>query len=196
LRTTGKPISFERETASSRLRQQGSRHRQAECAEQRLRFLLGEQRALLRRRARPDRRRRGEVRPRLVELLRGPGHLEELRLVAAVGAQERERLDRVLRGVEVGDALGLEQGAAGVFVDVAQPRGEHRLRAAAGGLRHGARRGVGLGHRHRRIEREQRVDARVGERRGRRGGVALGRRVADDVDRVAPGPLRRQLFIQ
>ena len=43
---------------------------------------------------------------------------------------------------------------------------------------------------------QQRVDAGIGERRGGRVGKALRRRVADDVDRIAARPLRRQLLVQ
>jgi hypothetical protein len=81
-------------------------------------------------------------------------------------------------------------------MDISEPCGEHGLPAAAHGARDRARGILRCGYRDRRVHHEKRVDAPIGEHGRARGGEALGRRVADDVDRVAVRPLCRKVFIE
>jgi hypothetical protein len=123
----------------------GLRDGQMEGRKERLRLMLGEEVAALGQHAFADGQRGGQVRSRTLGLTRG-WNLEKLRLVAPVRAQERERLDRVLRGIEVRNALRIERTPR---LEVAEPCREHRLAARPRGIGHCARRGLGLRDRHR-----------------------------------------------
>ena len=78
----------------------------------------------------------------------------------------------------------------------AEPARQHGKAPLLAALDHGARGVRAVGDRRRTVEHQHRVAARIIEQRFQRRRIARARRVADDVDRVAVAPGRRQHAVE
>ena len=167
----------------------------AECGEQRVRLRVAQDRAVRGERPFAHALRRREIERLGLGLRRR--HFEQPLLVAPIRREERERLDRVLRREEIGDAARLQRLARFRSFSIAPSHArEHQLRRAARDRRDGAR-GVGRGCRgQRHVQHEHGVGVGVGEHRDDGVGDALRRRVAADVERVVARALGRQQRVE
>ena len=174
----------------ARRRHQRERRRQPEGGEQRMGLGVAQHRALAGARALADPLRRGEVERLGLGLRRR--HLEQPLLVAPIRGEKRERVDRILRREEIGDAAGFQRLARLGVIERAQPRREHQLRRAARGRRDRARRVGARRRRQRHVQREHGIGVGVGEDGADGLGDLLRRRVAADVERIVARALGRQ----
>ena len=117
-------------------------------------------------------------------------------LVFVERGQIRKHLDRRLRRGEVGNARLLEQLAAFGDLAFAHPAGQYRLVGLLRHLDHRLRGFCRLGHCLRRQHGQYAIDAGVGQTGLDGGVITRGAGIADDINRVAMRPGRRQRLIE
>ena len=113
-------------------------------------------------------------------------------LIAAIADELHQRLDCLARTLVQGNTPIGKHAARLVAGALFQPDRGDGFALAGEPLGHGARRRQRVADRGRRVDRDDRVDAGIGEERTERIPVTRGGRIGEQVDRIAAAPGRRQ----